>query len=129
MSPGPEKQQISRMLAHLLRGTATIAHSEHGLRAEDYVGGGFVYLDVDVPVYADGQTQSLTARLNASSCTGGEVMHARLELSRVPDDYARAMRPDAPLPCSASLILSGENGPTHYSLRFNETFSGGQSNG
>lgn len=183
-APALKNSEISRTLAHLLRGAVTIAPEGDGLRAvyysegspelsavkaelevgegyaclqlyenadggyvtvaradltlgedalrlraEDYVGGGFVYLDVDVPVYADGQTQSLTARLSASSCTGGEVMHARLELSRVPDDYARAMRPDAPLPCSASLILSGENSPTHYSLRFNETFSGGQLNG
>lgn len=46
---------------------------EETLRAGDYVGDGFAYLNVDVPVYIDVQTQSLTARLSASFCTDGKV--------------------------------------------------------
>ena len=46
---------------------------EETLRAGDYVGDGFAYLNVDVPVYIVVQTQSLTARLSASFCTDGKV--------------------------------------------------------
>ncbi len=174
----PDSAQLSRTLAHLLRGEVTITPTDGGLsavyysegspelsdakleaaldesglrtrlyentengyaavaradltalddglrlRAEDYAHGGFFYLDVNMPAYEDAQMCSLTALMSASPRADGPVQHARLEWSRVPDADAQLMRPDAPMPCSASLILSGEEGPTRFSLFFEETFS------
>ena len=93
------------------------------LRAEDYAHGGFFYLDVNMPAYEDAQMWSLTALMSTSPCADAPVRHARLEWSRVPDADAQLMRPDDPMPYSASLILSGEGGPTRFSLFFEETFS------
>ena len=174
----PDSAQLSRALAHLLRGEVTLTPTDGGLsavyysegspelsdvkleaeldesglrarlyentengyaavaradltalddglrlRAEDYAHGGFFYLDVNMPAYEDAQMWSLTALMSTSPCADAPVRHARLEWSRVPDADAQLMRPDDPMPYSASLILSGEGGPTRFSLFFEETFS------
>ena len=93
------------------------------LRAEDYAHGGFFYLDVNMPAYEDAQMWSLTALMSTSPRADAPVRHAQLELGRIPDADAQLMRPDGPMPYSASLILSGEEEPTRFSLFFEETFS------
>lgn len=93
------------------------------LRAEDYARGGFLYLDVRSPAYADDPFWSLMARLSASPATGAEVRHAELQLSCMPERYAQATYPGGPLPYTLSFTFSGEGGPTTFMLYFDETFS------
>ena len=142
----PDSDACARSLAHLLRGEATLTRTDEGLRAvyysegspelstmkleeglrlraEDYARGGFLYLDVRSPAYADDPFWSLMARLSASAATGAEVRHAELQLSCMPERYAQATYPGGPLPYTLSFTFSGEGGPTTFMLYFDETFS------